>query len=77
VGPPGTGNDDHKAGIEIVRRALSLAGAPESPSRPARTAARRRQGLKKDQYAFGYDARSGEYVSVSRNGPPGQAARQS
>ena len=29
VGPPGTGNDDHKAGIEIVRKALSLAGAPD------------------------------------------------
>jgi chaperonin GroEL len=63
-----TQNDDQKTGVEIVRKALSA---------PARQIALNAGDdgsiivgkiLEKDQYAFGYDAQSGEYVNMLQKG---------
>ena len=62
------GNDDQKTGIEIVRKALST---------PARQIALNAgedgsiivgKILEKDQYNFGFDAQSGEYVDMMKKG---------
>ena len=62
------GNDDQKTGIEIVRKALST---------PARQIALNAgedgsiivgKILEKDQYGFGFDAQSGEYVDMMKKG---------
>jgi len=63
-----THNDDQKTGVEIVRKALSW---------PARQIALNAgedgsivvgKILEKDQYAFGFDAQSGEYVNMMSKG---------
>src|SRR6187399_817353 len=63
-----TQNDDQKTGVEIVRKALSA---------PARQIALNAgedgsiivgKILEKDQYAFGFDAQSGEYVNMLTKG---------
>jgi len=63
-----TANDDQKTGVEIVRKALSA---------PARQIALNAGDdgsiivgkiLEKDQYAFGYDAQTGEYVNMLQKG---------
>jgi len=63
-----TQNDDQKTGVDIVRRALSW---------PARQIAFNAgedgsivvgKILEKDQYAFGFDAQSGEYVNMLSKG---------
>jgi chaperonin GroEL len=62
------GNDDQKTGIEIVRKALST---------PARQIALNAgedgsiivgKILEKDQYSYGFDAQSGEYVDMLKKG---------
>jgi chaperonin GroEL len=63
-----TENDDQKVGIEIVRKALS------SPARQIATNAGDDGSvvigkiLEKEQYAFGYDAQSGDYVDMVKKG---------
>ncbi|HEY1543898.1 MAG TPA: TCP-1/cpn60 chaperonin family protein, partial [Xanthobacteraceae bacterium] len=63
-----TQNDDQKTGVEIVRKALSA---------PARQIALNAgddgsvivgKVLEKDQYSYGYDAQSGEYVNMMSKG---------
>ena len=63
-----TQNDDQKTGVEIVRKALST---------PARQIALNAGDdgsvivgkiLEKDQYSYGYDAQSGEYVNMMSKG---------
>ncbi len=62
------GNDDQKVGIEIVRKALST---------PARQIALNAgedgsiivgKILEKDQYGYGFDAQTGEYVDMMKKG---------
>jgi chaperonin GroEL len=63
-----TQNDDQKTGVEIVRRALSwparqiaLNAGEDGPVVVGKI-------LEKDQYAFGFDAQSGEYVNMMSKG---------
>ena len=73
-----THNDDQKTGVEIVRKALSA---------PARQIAFNAGDdgsvivgkiLEKDQYAYGFDAQSGEYVNMVSKGiiDPAKVVRQ-
>ena len=61
-------NDDQKTGVEIVRKALS------SPARQIAINAGEDGSvivgkiLDKDQYAYGFDAQSGEYVNMVSKG---------
>jgi chaperonin GroEL len=63
-----TQNDDQKTGVEIVRRAI------QAPSRQIATNAGEDGSvivgkiLEKDQYAYGFDAQSGEYVDMLKKG---------
>jgi chaperonin GroEL len=63
-----TQNDDQKAGVEIVRKALS------TPARQIATNAGEDGSvivgkiLEKDQYAYGFDAQNGEYVNLVSKG---------
>ena len=63
-----TQNDDQKTGVEIVRKALS------SPARQIALNAGEDGSvivgkiLEKDQYAYGFDAQSGEYVNMLSKG---------
>ena len=63
-----TQNDDQKTGVEIVRKALS------SPARQIAINAGEDGSvivgkiLDKDQYAYGFDAQSGEYVNMVSKG---------
>src|SRR5438094_3841682 len=63
-----TQNDDQKAGVEIVRKALS------NPARQIATNAGEDGSvivgkiLEKDQYAYGFDAQNGEYVNLVSKG---------
>jgi chaperonin GroEL len=63
-----TDNDDQKTGVEIVRKAL------QSPARQIATNAGEDGSvvvgkiLEKDQYAFGFDAQTGEYGNLVAKG---------
>jgi chaperonin GroEL len=63
-----TQNDDQKTGVEIVRKALS------SPARQIALNAGEDGSivvgkiLEKDQYSYGFDAQSGEYVNMMSKG---------
>src|SRR4029078_605691 len=63
-----TGNDDQKTGVEIVRKAI------QAPARQIATNAGEDGSvivgkiLEKDQYAYGFDAQSGEYVNLVQKG---------
>jgi chaperonin GroEL len=63
-----TSNDDQKTGVEIVRRAI------QAPARQIASNAGEDGSvivgkiLEKDQYAFGFDAQSGEYVNMLQKG---------
>jgi chaperonin GroEL len=63
-----TGNDDQKTGVEIVRKAL------QSPARQIASNAGEDGSvivgkiLEKDQYSYGFDAQSGEYVNMLSKG---------
>jgi chaperonin GroEL len=72
------GNDDQKTGIEIVRKAI------QAPARQIATNAGEDGSvvvgkiLEKDQYAFGFDAQSGEYGNLVQKGiiDPTKVVRQ-
>jgi chaperonin GroEL len=63
-----TQNDDQKTGVEIVRKAT------QAPARQIATNAGEDGSvivgkvLEKDQYSFGFDAQSGEYVNMMSKG---------
>jgi chaperonin GroEL len=63
-----TQNDDQKAGVEIVRKALSwparqiVINAGEDGSIIVGKI------LEKDQYSYGFDAQNGEYVNLVTKG---------
>ncbi len=63
-----TANDDQKTGVEIVRKAL------QSPARQIASNAGEDGSvivgkiLEKDQYSYGFDAQSGEYVNMVSKG---------
>jgi chaperonin GroEL len=73
-----TQNDDQKTGVEIVRKALS------APARQIATNAGEDGSvivgkiLEKDQYSYGFDAQSGEYVNMLSKGiiDPTKVVRQ-
>jgi chaperonin GroEL len=74
----GTHNDDQRTGVEIVRKALS------APARQIATNAGEDGSvvvgkiLEKDQYAYGFDAQSGEYGNLVSKGiiDPTKVVRQ-
>jgi chaperonin GroEL len=63
-----TQNDDQKTGVEIVRKAI------QAPARQIATNAGEDGSvivgkiLEKDQYSYGFDAQSGEYVNMLSKG---------
>jgi chaperonin GroEL len=63
-----TSNDDQKTGVEIVRKAI------QAPARQIALNAGEDGSiivgkiLEKDQYSFGFDAQSGEYVDMLKKG---------
>jgi chaperonin GroEL len=63
-----TANDDQKTGVEIVRKAI------QAPARQIALNAGEDGSiivgkiLEKDQYSFGFDAQSGEYVDMLKKG---------
>ena len=65
-------------GVEIVRKAIQARHA-RSPSMPARTArSSSARSWRRDQYAFGFDAQTGEYVNMVSKGiiDPTKVVRQ-
>lgn len=76
-GPPGTATTTRRPASRSARKALSLAGAPDRYQGRRGRLPVVGKVLKKDQYAFGYDAQSGECVSVAPEWTTGRAARQS
>jgi chaperonin GroEL len=73
-----THNDDQKTGVEIVRKAI------QAPARQIAINAGEDGSvivgkiLEKDQYAYGFDAQSGEYVNMMSKGiiDPTKVVRQ-
>ena len=73
-----THNDDQKTGVEIVRKAI------QAPARQIATNAGEDGSvivgkiLEKDQYSYGFDAQSGEYVNMMSKGiiDPTKVVRQ-
>jgi chaperonin GroEL len=63
-----TQNDDQKAGVEIVRRALSWPARQIAFNAGEDGSVVVGKILEKDQYAFGFDAQSGEYVNMMSKG---------
>jgi chaperonin GroEL len=63
-----TANDDQKTGVDIVRKAI------QAPARQIALNAGEDGSiivgkiLEKDQYAYGFDAQSGEYVDMLKKG---------
>ena len=63
-----TANDDQKTGVDIVRKAI------QSPARQIALNAGEDGSiivgkiLEKDQYSYGFDAQSGEYVDMLKKG---------
>jgi chaperonin GroEL len=63
-----THNDDQKTGVEIVRKALSWPARQIAFNAGEDGAVVVGRILDKDQYAFGFDAQSGEYVNMMSKG---------
>src|SRR5262249_40988678 len=63
-----THNDDQKTGVEIVRKALSAPARQIAHNAGDDGSGRVGKILEKDQYSFGYDAQSGEYVNMMSKG---------
>src|SRR6058998_2718654 len=61
-------NDDQKTGIEIVRKALSWPARQIALNSGEDGSVIVGKILEKDQYAFGFDAQSGEYVNLVTKG---------
>ncbi len=63
-----TQNDDQKTGVEIVRKALSWPARQIALNAGEDGSVVVGKILKKDTYAFGFDAPSGEYVNMMSKG---------
>ena len=62
------GNADQKIGVDIVRKADPGARAPDRRQRRRRRRGRGRQAAGVQDYAFGYDAQTGEYGDLVKLG---------
>jgi chaperonin GroEL len=63
-----THNDDQKTGVEIVRKALSWPARQIALNAGEDGSVVVGKILEKDNYAFGFDAQSGEYVNMISKG---------
>ncbi|MEJ2625504.1 MAG: chaperonin GroEL [Pseudolabrys sp.] len=63
-----TQNDDQKHGVEIVRKALQAPARQIALNAGADGSVVAGKILEKDQYSFGFDAQSGEYVNMVSKG---------
>jgi chaperonin GroEL len=63
-----THNDDQKTGVEIVRKALSWPARQIAINAGDDGSVIVGKILEKDQYSYGYDAQSGEYVNMMSKG---------
>jgi chaperonin GroEL len=63
-----THNDDQKTGVEIVRKALSWPARQIAFNAGENGSVVVGKILEKDQYGFGFDAQSGEYVNMISKG---------
>jgi chaperonin GroEL len=63
-----THNDDQKTGVEIVRKALSAPARQIALNAGEDGSVVVGKVLEKDQYAYGFDAQSGEYVNMMSKG---------
>ena len=73
-----TGNDDQKTGVDIVRKALSTPARQIALNAGEDGSVIVGKILEKDQYAYGFDAQSGEYVNMLSKGiiDPAKVVRQ-
>jgi chaperonin GroEL len=73
-----TTNDDQKTGIEIVRKAISWPARQIAINAGEDGSVIVGKILEKDQYSFGFDAQTGEYVDMMRKGiiDPTKVVRQ-
>src|SRR2546423_1798627 len=73
-----TQNDDQKAGVEIVRKALSTPARQIALNAGEDGSVIVGKILEKDQYAYGFDAQNGEYVNMLSKGiiDPTKVVRQ-
>src|SRR5690349_3842744 len=73
-----TGNDDQKTGVDIVRKALSAPARQIALNAGEDGSVIVGKILEKDQYAYGFDAQSGEYVNMLSKGiiDPAKVVRQ-
>jgi chaperonin GroEL len=73
-----TANDDQKTGVEIVRKALSAPARQIAINAGEDGSVIVGKILDKDQYAYGFDAQSGEYVNMLSKGiiDPAKVVRQ-
>src|SRR6201990_749769 len=71
-------NDDQKTGVEIVRKALSAPARQIALNAGEDGSVIVGKILEKDQYAYGFDAQSGEYVNMLSKGiiDPAKVVRQ-
>ncbi|TYL71656.1 chaperonin GroEL [Bradyrhizobium cytisi] len=63
-----TKNDDQKAGVEIVRKALSAPARQIAMNAGEDGSVIVSKILEKDQYAYGFDSQAGEYVNLVSKG---------
>ena len=63
-----TQNDDQKTGVEIVRKALSAPARQIAMNAGEDGSVIVGKVLEKDQYSFGFDAQSGDYVNMLSKG---------
>src|SRR5512138_2135013 len=63
-----THNDDQRTGVEIVRKAISAPARQIAINAGEDGSVIVGKILEKDQYTFGYDAQSGEYVNLMSKG---------
>jgi chaperonin GroEL len=63
-----TSNEDQKHGVEIVRKALSWPARQIAINAGEDGSVIVGKVLEKDQYAFGFDAQSGDYVDMVKKG---------
>ncbi len=73
-----TANDDQKTGVDIVRKALSAPARQIALNAGEDGSVIVGKILEKDQYAYGFDAQSGEYVNMLSKGiiDPAKVVRQ-
>src|SRR5262247_3283216 len=73
-----TGNDDQKTGVEIVRKAISTPARQIAINAGEDGSVIVGKIIEKDQYSYGFDAQSGEYVNLLSKGiiDPAKVVRQ-